>query len=200
MEFEKFGFYTVDIDYLKYLHDIDSEVYYVNSSSYVGKPFLGVLIATEEFKYLIPFTSAKVKHKNLSLSDINRGHLLVYETITEEEIKENDVVKEVGDDKLRLLALLDIKKMIPVTDEVISYLNFDNVDEISYRVLLIKEYEFVEERKERILEIAEKTYSEQKEENVIKRFHCDFTKLEEACLKYNEVTDEEEIKNKEDAQ
>ena len=55
----KYGFYTVNPDYLEYLNQIDSEVYYNPSYRNSIKPFVGI----ENYNYFIPISSAKEKHK-----------------------------------------------------------------------------------------------------------------------------------------
>ena len=62
-EFENFGFYTIDADYLEYLNNKNSEVYYNASYRNAIKPFVGIIIDMTECKYFIPLTSAKEKHK-----------------------------------------------------------------------------------------------------------------------------------------
>ena len=57
-EFENFGFYTIDVDYLEFLNQKDSEVYYNVSYRNAVKPFVGVIIDMEECKYFIPLTSS----------------------------------------------------------------------------------------------------------------------------------------------
>ena len=43
-EFENFGFYTIDADYLEYLNNKNSEVYYNASYRNAIKPFVGIII------------------------------------------------------------------------------------------------------------------------------------------------------------
>ena len=52
-EFENFGFYTIDADYLEYLNNKNSEVYYNASYRYAIKPFVGIIIDMTECKYFI---------------------------------------------------------------------------------------------------------------------------------------------------
>lgn len=52
----KYGFYTVDPDYLEYLNKVDSEVYY--------NPFIGAIVGIENYNYFIPVSSAKKKIKD----------------------------------------------------------------------------------------------------------------------------------------
>ena len=58
-----FGFYTIDSDYLEYLSEIDQEVYFNSSYGHSTKPFVGIIVGIKQFKYFIPLTSAKQKHK-----------------------------------------------------------------------------------------------------------------------------------------
>ena len=59
----KYGFYTVNPDYLEYLNQIDSEVYYNPSYRNSIKPFVGIIVGIENYNYFIPISSAKEKHK-----------------------------------------------------------------------------------------------------------------------------------------
>ena len=59
----KYGFYTVDPDYLEYLNGIDSEVYYTSSYRNTIKPFVGIVVGIGSYNYFIPVSSAKEKHK-----------------------------------------------------------------------------------------------------------------------------------------
>lgn len=74
-------FYTVDYNYLEYLHNVDSEVKFSNeyNSSRHPKPFLGILIFINDIKYLIPLSSAKPKHARLNFKNTGIGHLLIRE-------------------------------------------------------------------------------------------------------------------------
>ena len=54
-EFENFGFYTIDADYLEYLNNKNSEVYYNASYRNAIKPFVGIIIDMTECKYFIPY-------------------------------------------------------------------------------------------------------------------------------------------------
>ena len=55
-------FVNVDLNYLKKLYEISSEVYF-KESDYQNKPYLDILLSSDSFKYVIPLTSAKEKHK-----------------------------------------------------------------------------------------------------------------------------------------
>lgn len=57
----------------------DSEVYYNTSYRNAVKPFVGIIIDMTEYKYFIPLTSAKEKHKKWKNSCDE--HFLIYEVI-----------------------------------------------------------------------------------------------------------------------
>ena len=52
--FDNFGFCNIDIDYLKYMHDIDSEVQVDADKVYDRKPFLGILVVSGEYNRADP--------------------------------------------------------------------------------------------------------------------------------------------------
>lgn len=90
-EFKNFGFYTIDTAYLEFLNSKDSEVYYNASYRNVLKPFVGIIIDIAEYKYFIPLTSAKEKHKKWK--NICDEHFLIYEIVDEEIQISGDVYK-----------------------------------------------------------------------------------------------------------
>lgn len=57
-------FYTTDIDYIKYLHSFDSEVYFNKQRyDYENKAYIGIIVYDNSIPYFVPLTSAKPKHK-----------------------------------------------------------------------------------------------------------------------------------------
>ena len=67
----QFGFYEIDIDYLKYLNEHDSEVYYNFKYKKDLKPFIGIILLVNEFEYFIPLSSAKENIRNGKISLMN---------------------------------------------------------------------------------------------------------------------------------
>ena len=96
-EFENFGFYTINADYLEYLNSKNSEVYYNASYRNAIKPFVGIIIDMTECKYFIPLASAKEKHKKWKNSCDE--HFLIYEVIDKSVNISDDVYKEYSKDK-----------------------------------------------------------------------------------------------------
>lgn len=182
-KYSEFGFYVIDKNYLKYLHDIDNEVFYDDTKAYERKPFLGVIVTIDDRTYFIPLTSGKLKHANWKLSDT--AHFLIYEIINNNAVRKRDIIKPYKDEQVyRILAVLDIKKMIPVPQGCYKRIDFSQVEDKQYRRLLIKEYEFCRSIRDGVLERAVKIYTEQKQNDKVYPFYCDFSRLEKACAEY----------------
>jgi protein AbiQ len=186
VEFKDFGFYNIDVPYLKHLHDhVDSEIYFSEEKAYDGKPFLGILILIDDYTYFVPLTSGKMKHKKWK--NVDKAHYLIYEIIDKSEVRANDIIKPYSDDKvMKLFAALDIRKMIPVPDGLYQRIDFASVQDVRYRSLLEKEYRFCQQIQKGIIEKAERIYIDQKETGKIYPFYCDFVALEKACDAYKE--------------
>ena len=59
-------FYTIDIEYIKYLYSFDTEVYFNKQRhDYENKPYVGTIIYNDTIPYFVPLTSAKTKHLKL---------------------------------------------------------------------------------------------------------------------------------------
>ena len=181
----QFGFYKINIDYLKYLNEHDSEVYYNFKYKKDLKPFIGIILLVNEFEYFIPLSSAKEKHKKWK--NVSNEHMLIYEIINNEKIKSFDIFKDFSKtQKLHILGVIDIKKMIPVPKGMYEKVLFNSLEE-SYKVLMNKEFKFCLKNRDKIQKNVEKIYMKQKERNIIGYATCNFSKLEQAMLKWNKV-------------
>lgn len=181
--FHDFGLYNINIDYLRYLHTFDSEVQFDEDGHYERKPFVGVMIIIEGYHYFIPLSSRKSKHA--TWDNVGTAHYLVYEKVDVEKLRDKDVFKAINDKEvLKILAVLDIKKMIPVSEGLFSKINFKEVEPKHYRRLLQKECEFCENIKDGILKKANTIYEEQISTGVIHDYYCSFSLLEDACDNY----------------
>ncbi len=186
VKFDKFGIYNINVDYLKYLHDnVDAEVYY-SSSKYEKKPFLGLVVGIGSYMYFIPFTSCKPKH--LNWKNVAPDHYIIYETVEKDKLSGNAIYKAISEDLVKhILAVLDMKKMIPVPNGAYSKIEFSDVQDYKYRALLEKEYRFCQGIQEGILDRVHKIYDNQKRTGVVRRFYCNFTALEKGCEEYGET-------------
>lgn len=178
-EAKKFGFYTINAEYLKFLYDKDSEVYYNKKYHTLKKPFVGIVIGLGENKYFIPLTSAKEKHKKWK--NVSDAHFLIYEFVESSlNIPDHIYKSDDGKKKIHILSVLDIKKMIPVPDGEFEYIDFDKLEDKRYKDLFEKEYAFCLRIKRKILNKAEELYDSQQKSKVIRKMCCNFSKLEKA--------------------
>ncbi len=180
----KYGFYTVDPDYLEYLNKIDSEVYYNPSYRSSIKPFVGIIIGIENYNYFIPVSSAKEKHKRWR--NVSDEHFLIYEVIDNNITISGDIYKFYSEkEKMHILAILDIKKMIPVPNGCYERIEFDELQDLRYKALFEKEYAFCLNVKMKVVKKVEELYHKQKETGLIRRANCNFSVLEKAMLNWN---------------
>ncbi len=184
---DKLKFINISQDYLKYLHDHCSEVYY-KQFNYDNKPYLGILINNENNQYVIPLSSAKEKHKLWKNTDTNR--FLVYENCDKSSLSKNAIYKENPDGSIKhILSAIDLKKMIPVKEGIYSIVDLvakqnDTTEERNYKNLLNKEFSFCLKILPSIIQKANKLYNKQIETGKIIKFCCDFKLIEEKCNQY----------------
>jgi protein AbiQ len=184
---DKLKFINISQDYLKYLHDHCSEVYY-KQFNYDNKPYLGILINNENNQYVIPLSSAKEKHKLWKNTDTNR--FLVYENCDKSSLSKNAIYKENPDGSIKhILSAIDLKKMIPVKEGIYSIVDLvakqnDTTEERNYKNLLNKEFSFCLKILPSIIQKANKLYNKQIETGKIIKFCCDFKLIEEKCDQY----------------
>ena len=189
ISFENFGLFNIDIDYLRYLNGVDSEVQFSDDKDYEQKPFLGIIVLIDTHSYFIPLTSGKYKHTKWK--NVGPAHYLVYEQVNKSELRKHDVHKSISEtEALKIFAALDIKKMIPVRTGLYTRLDFSMISDERYADLLEKEYRFCQKIQDGILAKAELIYTEQRKTGKVYPMYCNFAKLEEACDTYISVSNE----------
>lgn len=185
-------FIHIDVQYVRALHDACSEVFY-SSKHYENKPYLGILVSDENGrKYVIPLTSAKEKHK--TWKNVEADRYLIYEEADLTDMGECDVYTALIGDPVKvkhILSAIEIKKMIPIRDDVYSIVNInihpsDSESEKKYKDLLNKEYSFCIKIITQLIEKANKIYDKQMSTGKILRFGCDFKVLETVCDTYQQ--------------
>lgn len=184
-------FVNVDMAYLKHLHEVCDEVFY-KPTNYDNKPYLGILINNNGRKYVLPLTSAKEKHK--SWKDSYPDRFLVYSIEPKNAVSAQAIFMETDDENKvkHILSAVDIKKMIPVNDKVISAVDInshaDDSEEVAkYKDLMNKEYSFCVKIMDDILVKASRIYDKQKATGKVQMFACDFGKLEQAADEWNKA-------------
>ncbi|MBR3813125.1 MAG: type III toxin-antitoxin system ToxN/AbiQ family toxin [Spirochaetaceae bacterium] len=184
---EKLTFININQDYLKYLHENCSEVYY-KKIGYDKKPYLGILINEDNNQYVIPLSSAKEKHK--SWKNIDTDRFLIFENCDKSALSRNAIYKENPDGTAKhILSVIDLKKMLPIKDGLYTRVDLianqqDSVEERNYKNLMNKEFSFCLKILPSIIQKANKIYSKQIETGNIIKFCCDFKLLEKLCRLY----------------
>ncbi|MBO6203340.1 MAG: type III toxin-antitoxin system ToxN/AbiQ family toxin [Selenomonas sp.] len=186
---DKICLVNVNVAYLHELHKVSSEVPF--AEGYQNKPFVGILILNNDINYVIPLSSAKEKHKKWK--NEGQDYFIIYEVSNKQAMSAADIYTELDDcetsDKVKhLLSVLDLKKMIPVTDDVcnavdVNIAESDIKDVKKYKKLLEKELQCCIELKNKILQKAEKLYTKQIQRRNV-RFCVDFAAVEEVCKNY----------------
>jgi protein AbiQ len=167
------NWYVVDKDYIQYLLKFDSKVGYINYGSRL-KLYLGTILEIGNFFYYVPISSAKTKHKNMKNS-------LDFQKIQ---------------DKNHLYAVLNLNNMIPVPNDCLRQLKYDqienfrkfdsNKDRVDYIYLLQKEKQIIDAAEEIIKNKAQKLYTKCTEapNSKLAARCCNFRLLEEKLLEY----------------
>ena len=172
---KKLKWYIVNKEYVKYLKLFDSKVENIDYEKNV-KPYIGIVLNIDNFKYYVPISSPKEKHYKM-----------------EEDI---DFIKII-DKKGNILGVLNLNNMIPILDSEIKELKYDEIEKIKtfnndkekqlYLMLLRLEIKIINDKIEKILRSASKLYKlrlKNPKSKIAKRC-CDFKKLEEKAIEYN---------------
>lgn len=167
----KLKLYTVDMKYVRDLHNSDDKVPSV--SPQIGKderPFVGVVAMVNGRKYCIPLTKPKAKHKTM------KGAI--------------DFTKIVYNGEL--LGALNFNQMIPVEEAQLRRIDIvihkhDNQDTRRKKTRLIKEAEWLTIHENEVNNKARVLYEKfnSGEKFSAKKNCLDFKKLEKVCDKYN---------------
>ena len=179
-------FINVDLDYLQALHDACQEVRY-KSEGYDKKPFLGIIINSQDRQYVIPLTSAKEKHK--TWKNVDKELYLLYEIIEKSDVCADHIWVEIDGKAKHIMSAIDIKKMIPIKEGVYQQVSLnpdakDTVEERKYKDLMNKEYSFCLKIIDEVIGKANELYETQMETGKVKKYCCDFKVLEQVCDTY----------------
>lgn len=177
-------FYTIDIQYIKYLHSFDSEVYFNKQRhDYENKPYVGIIVYDNGIPYFVPLTSTKPKH--LKLKNTGIDYLVIYEMISKEEIHSKDIIKKMDNGEIKkLLSVVDLRKAIPVAEGCYHEIDIRTHKD---RDLLAKEYEFCKRKKNTIFSKTLSIIRHQKKTNEFKFAYCHFNLLEEKMKEYKYI-------------
>ena len=154
--------YKIDINYIKYLYSFDKRVQYNpnREDSYTAKrPYLGIVLNVENFKYFVPLEHPRLNHRNM---------------------KNNTYILKIHNGKY---GILGFNNMIPVEEKYL--INFDiNNEKDTYRQILVSQHRFCNKHIREIEEKAKSTYQKSQKNRFFKKVCCNFKLLEEKCIEY----------------
>lgn len=168
---EKLYLYTMNMKYVRNLHNADNRVQSVSPQIHKSnRPFVGVVVICDNHKYCIPLDHPKPKHLSMK-NDIDFSRIFV-----------ND----------KLLGVMNFNNMIPVDDSVITKMNVkifkdDSPETRAYKTLCTKELDWVQKNQDAIIKKANKLYKmilSDKANAMLKRRCLDFKKLEDVLAKW----------------
>ena len=170
MKQERLNLYFIDMKYVRNLHKVDDRVQSISPQIHKSnRPFVGIIIICNEYKYCVPVDSAKEKHK----------------------MHKNDVdFTRIFDDE-QLISVLNFNNMIPIDDKFITKIDLkpnvkDSRSQANYKKLCIKEIEWCRKHQEAIVKKANKLYCLGQKPNCssnLKKRCKDFKKLEKVLEK-----------------
>ena len=156
--------HTVDTEYINYLKKHQSNIW-DNEDNRRLRPYVGIIININDFKYYAPLSSPKKKHE-----------------------KWKDRIDFIRIDyKDELKAVINLNNIIPVDDSDLTIIDIDNEEE-KYADLLKIQMIVIRKKKDLIINNAKSLYekiTKHKDENKkLAKFCYDFLKLEEKLIEY----------------
>ena len=172
---QKLKLYTVDDNYVKYLHKFDNRVMYWSHKDYkTARKYLGVVLTVNGFKYFAPLSSPKENdyYYKKGVKLIKKSTIPIIRLVTDKDV---------------LLGKIKLGNMIPVKDEYITLYDIAAETDTKYKDLVIDEMVCVRKCKDEIFKNARVLYNQKANGytniNYLNSI-IDFKKLEVACLKY----------------
>ncbi len=165
MKQDKLKLYTMDMKYVRDLHNVDDRVQSVSPQIHKSnRPFVGVVVVCDNRKYCIPLDHPKEKHYKMN----------------------NDIDFTKVFDGNKLIGVLNFNNMIPVDDNLINILDIrsdkkDSENKNAYKILCAKELDWIQKNQDAIVKKANKLYRmivSDKANYSLKRRCLDFAKLE----------------------
>lgn len=170
--------YTIDVDYLKYLFDVDNRVMYWDGNTYkTDRKYIGVVLKISGFEYFAPLSSPKPSDYfyKKGVKQVKKNIIPIVRLVT---------------DKGHLLGKIKLSNMIPVKREHITLYDIKNEPDKKYQSLIVKEMICIRKSKDEITKNALVLYNQKSKgyENInYLNDTLDFKSLEDACLNYKET-------------
>lgn len=154
--------YEINDDYISYVESLDNRVAYSKKGNRTFKrKYVGIVLQINDCDYFVGLSSFKPKHRNMkeSLDFIKVGKF----------------------------AVINLNNMIPVPSTEVTLITINNIQDIKYKKLLMKEYQIIKKMESNIQKKAERLYKHRiKFDNTpLSKRCCDFKLLEEKMKEYN---------------
>ena len=170
MQQKKLKLYTMDMKYVRDLHNADDRVQSVSPQIHKSnRPFVGIVVVCEEHMYCVPLDHPKEKHYKIK--------------------NDTDFTRIFDGDKI--IGVLNFNNMIPINETVVNkvdlkILKSDSGAEKAYKRLCIKELDWIQKNQDAIVKKANKLYwliTTDRVNNLLRRRCVDFKRLEEILEK-----------------
>jgi len=162
-------FYHVDTAYIEYLDKFQKHIWENEEKGRV-RPYVGLIMEIDGFKYFAPMTSPKPKHASID-EDIDLKKIFY---------------------KGQLTGVINLNNLIPVDDKNIEIVDMEQLQTVDpkYCDLLNNQILVIRKRHEEIIQDANLIYKI-KTRNYngyvgLKKRCYDFKKLEEKCMEYKD--------------
>ena len=166
MKTSRLHLYNIDIKFIRNLSKIDSNIMSVSPQiNKQTRPFIGIVVICNNYKYCIPLSSPKPKHQNMN----------------------NDIdFSKIFDKSNKLIGVLNFNNMIPVDEAVLKEIDIriypqDDTFSKKYKALLNNQLDWCNNNKEAIIKKANKLHElviSGKCNSFLRKRCCDFKKLE----------------------
>ncbi|MFZ7274991.1 type III toxin-antitoxin system ToxN/AbiQ family toxin [Avibacterium avium] len=159
---QKYKLYHINTSFLNYLREFEPKIPLDKSNQGKARPFLGILIETNGYKYLAPLSSK------------------IHNTQTDFVVKHKQ-----GEGKK--IATVRFAYMFPVPESQLIEISFKKmeIEDPKYSALLKAEINYINHHKDKIRKRANLVYKNQKNNIAnFRKFCCNFSKLESIINAY----------------
>ncbi len=181
---KQLNWYVVNKDYITYLKKFDSRVENIDYGENRVKPYIGIVFSFNNRNYYVPISSSKPKHNSMS--------------------EKVDFIK-LKNSRDRLIGVINLNNMIPVSNNDVTKLNYNEIskyknfqsleEEKKYVSLLRMQLSVINSRIETICSSAKRLYEikQKMPTSKVAQRCCDFKLLEKKCATWEECIDKQDL-------
>ena len=165
MKQRKLQLYTLDMKYVRDLHNVDDRVQSISPQIHKSnRPFVGIVVVCEDHMYCVPLDHPKEKHYKMK-NDVDFTRIF---------------------DGDKIIGVMNFNNMIPVNESVITKMDLrikknEKSSDRAYKVLCIKELDWIQKNQDAIIKKANKLYRmiiTAQANDLLRRRCVDYKKLE----------------------